>query len=149
MKDVLILKESPDHHDADLVIKLYDLRREPVMRASRAALTADFWPRTAAEALAVLQAEHPLNAPYRQTAGYWEMVYSMARYGIVHTEFLMESSGEGMFLFARVEPFLAEIRKAANPRAFQHAEWVAAHSPLAASLLEMFRARVAARHPRG
>ena len=36
----------PNHHDADIVIKLYDLRREPVMRASRDAITMKFWPKS-------------------------------------------------------------------------------------------------------
>ena len=55
---------------------------------------------------AVLKAEHPLNAAYRQTATYWEMVYSMARHGIVSPAFWLENNGEGLFLFVKVEPFL-------------------------------------------
>jgi hypothetical protein len=38
-------KTAPDHHDAELVLKVYDLRREPVMRESRDAINRDFWPR--------------------------------------------------------------------------------------------------------
>jgi hypothetical protein len=56
-----VLKESPDHHDADLVLKIYDLRRETVMRESRTAINAKFWPRTSDEAIAVTASEHPLN----------------------------------------------------------------------------------------
>ena len=149
MNDSMILKESPDHHDADLVLKLYDLRREAVMRESRNAINSRYWPKSTEEALAVLQPSHPLNGPFRQTGGYWEMVYGMARHGIVHTEFLVENSGEGLFLFARVQPFLAAIRENANPRAFTNAEWIVSHSPLAQSLLEMFRARVAKQHAQG
>ena len=78
-----MLKESPDHHDADLVLKIYDLRRETVMRESRTAINAKFWPRSSEEAIAVTATDHPLNLAYRQTSGYWEMVYGMARHGII------------------------------------------------------------------
>ncbi|MEC7725718.1 MAG: hypothetical protein VYD05_09415, partial [Planctomycetota bacterium] len=118
-------KHTPDHHDAELVIKLYDLRREPVMRGSRDAINADFWPKSAEEAVAVLAPDHPLNRAYRQTSTYWEMVYGMAKHGIVHTDYLLENTGEGMLLFAKVEPYLEAVRAAAPPRVFQHAEWIA------------------------
>ena len=138
-----MLKESPDHFDADLVLKIYDLRRETVMRESRSAMNAKYWPRNAAEAVAVLNSDHPLNAPFRQISAYWEMVYGMAKHGIIHGEFLVENNGEGLFLFARVEPYLAPIREASSPRAFQNSEWIVAHSPTAKRIMETFRARVA------
>ncbi len=137
-----MLKEAPDHHDADLVLKLYDLRREAVMRESRNTMNREFWPRTAEELLAVLKPDHPLNRPFRQTSTYWEMVYGMARHGIVHADFLAENSGEGLFLFARVEPFLAPLREASGPRAFRNAEWIATHCELGRTMLEHFQARV-------
>ena len=137
-----MLKEAPDHHDADLVLKIYDLRREAVMRESRSAVNAKYWPRNEAEAIAVTTAEHPLNVPFRQISGYWEMVYGMARHGIIHADFLVENNGEGLLLFARVEPYLAAFRKVASPRYFRNAEWVAMNCPTGQVLMEGFRARV-------
>jgi len=137
-----VLKEAPDHHDADLVLKLYDLRRETVMRESRNAINSKFWPRTAAEAIAVTAAEHPLNVAFRQTSGYWEMVFGMARHGIIHPDFLVENNGEGLLLYARVEPYLPEFRQAVSPRSFRNAEWVAANSATGQVLMEGYRARV-------
>jgi hypothetical protein len=138
-----MLKEHPDHLDADLLLKIYDLRREAVMRESRAAMVRDYWPRTVEEAVEVQRPDHPLNRAYRQTTGYWEMVYSMARHGVIHAEFLVENNGEGLFLFARVEPYLAAIRQASSPRAFRNAEWVARETEMGRILMEGFRARVA------
>ncbi len=135
-------KQAPDHHDAELILKFYDLRREPVMRESRDTILRDFWPRNEQEALAILAPGHPLNRAYRQVSSYWEMVYGMARFGVVHTEFLLESNGEGLFLFARLQPYLDAIRKATSPRAFEKAEWVANSSELGGRLVEMFRKRV-------
>jgi hypothetical protein len=44
---MLLQKDLPDHHDAELVLKAYELRREPIMREARDALTAEYWPRNA------------------------------------------------------------------------------------------------------
>ena len=136
-------KETPDHHDADLLIKVYDLRREPVMRQSRHAILRDFWPKTWDDVEAVIRPEHPLNAAYRQTGTYWEMVYSFARHGIVHPGFWLENNGEGLFLFTKVEPFLAQIRAATAATAFRNAEWVASECPEGRPVYERVAARVA------
>jgi hypothetical protein len=138
-------KHAPDHHDADLVLRLYDLRREPVMRASRDAINAEFWPEDVDEAVAVLAADHPLNRAYRQTSTYWEMVYGMAKHGIVHTDYLLENTGEGMLLYAKVEPYLEPMRAASHPRIFQNAEWVAHSGEFADTVLQRFRDVIAAR----
>jgi hypothetical protein len=135
-------KEHPDHHDAELAFRAYELRREGVMRESRNAINRDFWPKSFADLQAVLKAEHPLNAPWRQTTTYWEMVYGTIKHGIVNADYFMESSGEGMFLFARVAPFLEEFRREVSPVAFQNAEWVAKNTAAGQRLFAMFTARV-------
>ena len=135
-------KDMPDHHDADLVIKLYELRREPVMRESRSAINRQFLPASADEALAVLRNEHPLNAPFRQVSGYWEMAYGMARHGIVHAEYLVENNSEGMFFYARVQPFLEAIRGVSATPVLVSTQWVAEETAMGRSLFAGYRARV-------
>lgn len=136
-------KEKPDHNDAQLVIRLYDLRREPVMRQARAAINAWF-PRTWEEIVAVLQPAHPLNASWRQVSSYWEMVYSMARHGIVHADYFVESNAEGLILFAKVSPHLERFRRELSPTAFTNAEWVANESAVGKQRFAMFQKRVEA-----
>jgi hypothetical protein len=138
-----MLKEHPDHHDADLVLRIYDLRRETVMRESRSALLRDYWPRTAEDAVDVLRSDHPLNRPWRQVTTYWEMVYGMARHGVIHAEFLVDNSAEGLVIFARAEPYLAQLREKSGPRALQHAEWVSKETDNGRRILEVMRVRVA------
>jgi hypothetical protein len=138
-----MLKEHPDHLDAELVLRIYDLRRETVMRESRSAIARDYWPRSAQEAVEVLRPDHPLNRPWRQTVGYWEMIYGMARHGVIHADFLVESNGEGLFLFARAEPYLAQIRETGSPRTLRNTEWIARETQTGRALMEEFRARVA------
>lgn len=136
-------KQTPDHHDAELLIRVYDLRREAVMRESRRAIQRDFWPRSWDEVQAVLNADHPLNAPYRQVGSYWEMVYSFARHGIVHPAFWLENNAEGLYLFARLDPYLARLREHSGVQTLRNAEWVARECPDGRAVYERVRARVA------
>jgi hypothetical protein len=143
MPRTALAKDYPDHHDAELVLRLYELRREATMRESRAAINRDFWPGSAEEALAVTRPDHPLNTAWRQVATYWEMAYGFARHGVLHPDFLVENNGgEGLFLYARVEPWIAELRQAAGPGVMRSAEWIATHSPAAQGIMERFRGRV-------
>jgi hypothetical protein len=139
------IKSAPDHHDAELVLRLYELRREPLLRESRRYMVAEFQPASLDAALAITRSDHPGNAAYRQVTTYWEMAYGMARHGIVNPDYLVESSGEGLLVFATFHPWLAEFRAAVSPRAFRHAEWIATHCEEGRTLFEVFRRRVEAR----
>lgn len=129
-----MLKDYPDHHDAELVLRMYELRREPVMRESRSKMR-QFLPKSYDELIAVTKADHPLNAAFRQTGSYWEMVYGIARHGIVHADFLAETTGEGLLLFAKVKPYLERYRQDVSPRGFTNAEWFASASATAREIL--------------
>jgi hypothetical protein len=135
-------KRRPNHQDARLVLELYELRREAVMRESRAAI-ARWVPRTWEDLRAIMKLEHPENAAWRQVSSYFEMAYGFARHGIVPVDFLAENTGEGFFLFAKLEPFLERLREEVSPTAFQNAEWVVKKSRVAKARLELFRRRVA------
>jgi hypothetical protein len=138
-------RETPDHHDAELVLRVYDLRREPVLRQSRQELLSTFWPRTYEDLALVTKPTHPLNAPFRQVASYWEMVYGIVRHGIVHPDYFTESNGEGLFLYARVAPYQAQYRAEIAPMGFRNAEWVATETATGRRLFEVFTKRVQAR----
>jgi len=134
-------KDFPDHHDAELVLRLYELRRDPVMRESRTAINRTFWPTSLDDVLAVGKSDHPLNAAFRQVSTYWEMAYGMVRHGVLHADFMLDSNSEGLLLYARVAPFLAEYRKT-SPRAFRNAEWVATQTEIGRDLAAHYGARV-------
>ncbi|HYF49636.1 MAG TPA: hypothetical protein VEJ63_09535 [Planctomycetota bacterium] len=134
--------EQPDYEDAELTLKLYELRREPVMRESRNAIMAKFWPKTYDDFFAVTKPDHPLNAPFRQVSSYWEMVYGMAKHKITHADFLMENNAEGLFLYAKVLPYLERYRKEFSPFAFRNAEWITQNSEEGKRRFEMIQGRV-------
>ncbi|MEW5917387.1 MAG: hypothetical protein AB1762_13335 [Gemmatimonadota bacterium] len=138
-----IQKDAPDHHDADLVLRMYELRTDPVMRQSRQEISKKFLPASYDEFLAVTKDDHPLNSAYRQVSSYWEMVYAMAKHGVVHGEFMLESCGEGLYLFAKVKPYLERFRSEVNPLAFQNTEWVSTNTKRGQLLAERFGKRVA------
>ena len=135
-------KDHPDHHDAELVLRVYEMRRETVLRQSRHEVLSTLWPRSYEDVASITKPNHPLNAAYRQVTSYWEMVYGMARHGIVHADYFLESNGEGLFLFARVAPYLARIRGELSPVAFRNAEWAATETGTGRHMFEIFSARV-------
>ena len=134
--------DRPTYEDADLTIKLYDLRREEVMRRSRDIMNGKFWPKSFEDFLRVTKPDHEWNAAYRQVSTYWEMVYGMARHGIAHAEYLAEVHSEGFFLFAKVQPFLDRIRKEVSPLAFRNVEWIVSSTAEGARRFELTQARV-------
>lgn len=137
-------KDFPDHHDAELVLKLYELRREPVMRESRAQIISRFLPSSFDDVLAITKSDHPLNAAFRQCSTYWEMTYAMAKHGVIHADFMLESNGEGLLLYSRIEPWLEEYRAQVNANGFRNAEWVATNSEMGRATAERFRTRMQA-----
>ena len=134
-------KKKPNHADAELVLKLYDLRREAVMRESRKTM-GSWLPRTFEDVLAVTKLDDPRNAAWRQVSSYFEMAFGFARHGIVPADFLAEHVGEGLFFYAKIEPHLKEFRKQVSPTAFRNAEWLVANSPEARVRMKLFRKRV-------
>jgi len=136
-------KKKPDHHDADIVLKLYELRREEVMRQSRNAI-AQWLPRSFEDVLAITQAGHPHNAAWRQVSSYFEMAWGFARHGVVHADLLAENTGEGFLLYAKILPYLGELREKLSPTIFLNAEWIVERSPSARRRLELFEKRVRA-----
>ena len=134
---------KPNHADAELVLKLYELRREEVMRASR--LTIVKWtPQSFDDVRAIMNFEHPDNAAWRQVSSYFEYAFGFARHGIVPADFLAEYNGEGLLLYAKIAPFLAELRAATAPTAFGNTEWVVKKSKWAKNRVALFQKRLAA-----
>jgi hypothetical protein len=135
--------DFPDHHDAELVLRLYELRREAVMRQSRDALNQQFHPKSFDEFAAITKSDHPLNAAYRQVGTYWEMAYGFIKHGVLNPDLAMESNGEGLLLFAKAQPWLERIRTELNPRSFRNAEWVATQTEAGKRVFALYEARVA------
>jgi hypothetical protein len=89
----------------------------------------------------VLRGDHPLNVAYRQVTTYWEMAYVFCRHGALNADLLLESSAEGLFIYARIEPYLADLRAAGSPRTLRNTEWIATQTEIGRTIMEYQRAR--------
>ena len=136
-------------HDAQLILKLYDLRREAEMRKARHWATVEFWPKGAGEWMKVVNSfPSQENAWMRQVGGYWDMAASLVLHGALNEELFLQpgSSGEMFFFFAKVYPFLKEFReKTNNPDAFANIEKLATGSKSARKRLDRLLKVVAQR----
>jgi hypothetical protein len=98
--------------DAEIILRLYELRTEAVMRQARAWMTGEFWPATPDEFFAVASnPADPHNAWLRQVLTYWEMAAAMVLHGAVSAELFVDCNGEGFFLLAKFAPILEAIRE--------------------------------------
>jgi len=98
--------------DAEIILKLYELRTEPVMRQARAWMTGEWWPDTVEDFYAVVgNPKDPHNAWFRQVTTYWEMAAAMVLHGAVSAELFVDSNAEGFFLLAKFAHILEPIRQ--------------------------------------
>ena len=129
---------STKHESADLILKLYDLRREETMRKARAWMVG-FNPESAQDVLDVLYGEH--SAYFRQVMSYWDMAASFVLSGAIDEQMFDDANGEQVFYFAKIEPFLAELREKLGPfsRLAPNLEKLVMRSPDAKERLEALR----------
>ena len=128
------MRAPPDRQDVDLVLRLYELRREGEMRKART-FVMSFQPKSLEDMLAVLDWSHPENAHFRQATSYWEMVSDFAVRELLHPDMFAAHCGEAFFVHAKFEPYIEELRRRGYPR-FQRnmSEAVAKHTVVAERL---------------
>ncbi|MDX6499329.1 MAG: hypothetical protein QOG23_2589 [Blastocatellia bacterium] len=126
--------------DANLILKLYDLRREPVMREARNWFFS-FNPTTAAEYLEAMFGEH--SGHVRMVISYWDMAASLVNNGAIDETLFNDANGEHFFVFAKIEPILEEIRTTSNqPEFLKHFETLVRRAPNSAERLAGIRERI-------
>ena len=112
--------------DARLILQLYDLRRELEMRKAREWWATKFWLDSADDFMKVTMAVGtPEQRWLRQVATYWEMAATLVAHGTLNEKLFLEmtSSGEMYLVFAKIRPFLKELReKTQNPEMCRNIE---------------------------
>jgi len=142
------MSKKPTTADAQVIMQLYDLRREPEMRKARAWWLGEFWPGSVEDYVKVSSAMGTQeNNWLRQVSGYWEMAASMAVHGAVSSDLFLEPSfsGEMFFLFAKVNPFLKELREKASPTMLRNVEQLIKSTKGSREFFRRTEANVAAR----
>jgi hypothetical protein len=94
---------------ADLILKLYDLRREAKMREARNWIIS-FFPESAADIMQTM-INPETSASYRMVTTYWDMAASFVNHGAIDEEMFLETSGEAVLVFSKIEPFVEEVRQ--------------------------------------
>jgi len=131
--------------DAQVLIQLYDLRREPVMRSARKFMAFEFWPQTYEELKSIfMELGSERNAWARQCLSYWDMVAAMVLHGAVDEELFYAANGEPYFLFAKYGPYLPQLRKDYISDFLVNLEGLA-NRPKGKQRVKEFQARVEAR----
>jgi hypothetical protein len=114
------------YDDVNLILKLYDMRREEKMRAARAWFFANFKPKSMAEYQQLCPMGSEPNAFARQVTSYWDMTASFVTSGVLNDELLFQNNRELLFVWLRVEPIIGEVRNAfKDPNYMKNLETVA------------------------
>jgi len=123
---------------AQLNLKLYELRREPVLREARSWFLLEFNPETFDEFAAAASGER--NASFRMVLGYWDMAASMVTSGAIDGDAFRAAHTEIFGTFSKVQPFLADLRaKSGEPNFCRHFEAVVMAAPDAEAILKRRR----------
>ncbi len=143
------MPKKPTPADAELILKLYDLRREAEIRKARNWWLVSFWPENADDFMKVVQAMGTQeNNWLRQVIGYWDLAASLVLHGTLNETLFLEPafSGEMFLIFAKLRPFLKDVReKMQNPRLLANVEAVIKKSKASQERLKFVEQRVAAR----
>jgi hypothetical protein len=136
------------YDDANLLLRLYELRREPTMRAARAWFVSSFKPKTLAELQELCPPGSDNNAQMRMVTSYWDMAASFITAGVLNPELFFANNRELLVVWLRVRHVVAELRAAHKEPGFwknletvgdQYSEYLNRTSP---GTLQAFTARM-------
>ena len=130
---------SKKHRDADLILKLYDLRREKTMREARNWFFT-FNPQTPADFMDVLTSDK--SGYYRMVVSYWEMAASLVNHGAIDADMFNDANGEHIFVYAKLEPHIPALREQMGPKFLEHLEKVVKEMPDSEARLTAVRDRI-------
>jgi hypothetical protein len=128
---------------AQLNLRLFELRRDPVLREARAWFLWEFNPDTLADVMTALSGER--NAAFRMVTGYWDMAASMVTSGAIDAGSFLAAHSEIVGTFSKIQPLLEEGRAAwGEPEFLKHMETVVMAMPNAEATLARRRERLRA-----
>jgi hypothetical protein len=111
------------HKQANLLLRLYELRREDRLRQARAWFVANFDAKTPEEVTQKYPSGSEGNTNMRMAIGYWEMAAGLSNRGLMDDDLFFENAGEGFLVYDRIRDLLPAMRAAyKNPHAFAQLE---------------------------
>lgn len=113
------------YDDANLILRLYELRRDEKLRQARDWYASKFHPTSLADAMQIAPPGSPENAYMRMVGSYWETACSFVTAGVLNQELFFQSSGEMLVVWEKIRPMISELRAMfKNPNAFRNLETV-------------------------
>ena len=129
------------HEDADLILKLYDLRREPVMREARNWMFT-FNPTSVQDVMETMVGEH--SGHFRMVISYWDMACAMVTNGAIDEELFNQTNGEHIFVYMKIQPVIEGLRAMFDNQEFlKNLETVVKRIPDIETKLPAMRERMA------
>jgi hypothetical protein len=125
-------------HNAQLLLQIYDLRREEKLRKARSWLMGSFWAESMKEFTEVCPMGSEENAYFRQVSTYWDMVGAIVNRGMLDEDLFFETTSEGLLIWMRIRNVALQMREARkNPlylrnlelMAEKHEKWLATRAP--------------------
>jgi hypothetical protein len=132
------------HEDAQLILRLYELRREEKLRAARDWFGGTFFPASVEDVKAIwFDFTSPNNAYYRMVTSYWDMAASFVARGALDGRLFVESGTEMVLVWAKLEDFITELRQESGLSDYlSNIEKVVSEVPLAQARLKWLRERI-------
>lgn len=116
--------------DALVIIKLYEIRSEALMREARRWFFSEFAPKSGKEIVGLLLSGEKQSAFYRMVASHWEVAASLVNNGGIDEKLFLEANSEHVVVFAKLQPFIAEMRELmGEPDYLAHLEQLAMRVP--------------------
>jgi hypothetical protein len=134
-------KATPEQ--VELILRLYELRRETVMREARSFVGGPFFPRSDDDLVAVVTRGGKETGFVLQVYGYWDMVSAFVIHGMLSEALLYDTCAEMYFQFAKIYPYLKGFRQKMNlPEWMQSLEKVATGTARGRNRMELMRANL-------
>ena len=139
------------YEEVNLMLRLYDMRREARLRQARAWFVEHFHPKSAEEMMEKYPQGSEENTYIRMVISYWEMVASIVNRGLINAELFFESNGEIWVVWDRMRAIVPTWRAAfKNPRLFANIEetykrleaWRERHAPGSSAAMRNMMAQV-------
>jgi hypothetical protein len=126
--------------DAALILRLYELRRDEMLRRARRWYFTEFNPQSGAEIAKLLASGHDQSAYFRMITSYWDMAASLVNNGAIDEKIFLDANGEHLSIFAKLDPFMEELRGTIRrPDYLISLETLARKSPNSSERLEGLR----------
>jgi hypothetical protein len=97
--------------DSLVILKLYEIRSEALMREARRWFFSEFAPKSGKEIVQLLRSGEKQSAFYRMVASHWDVAASLVNNGGVDEKLFLDANSEHLVVFAKLQPFVAEIRE--------------------------------------